>query len=59
MWLARDKNKELYIYKTKPIKISDKYFISKEGDKRYVDKGPFSEVTFENSPVEIELKIKK
>ena len=67
MWLARDSDGDLHLFALKPIKSP--FYISNITiwiNKEYVDdrnrirlKGDkFSEVTFENSPVEIELKLK-
>ena len=54
MWIARDKNGEIYLYPTKPDKhgyIFDGY------DWWQIKKDFFPEVTFENSPMEVELKL--
>ena len=58
LWIARDSNKELWIYDHKPIK-KDGFF---ELAKCFASELPiwaFPEVTFENSPHEVELKIVK
>lgn len=58
LWIARDKDGELYLYPSK----------SKKGDYRFVcgyvyedyinlNCDEFTEVTFENSPQEVELKL--
>jgi hypothetical protein len=56
LWIARDQNGEIYLYPTKPDKydcIFDAY------DWWQIKKDLFPEVTFENSPMEVELVIKK
>ena len=61
MWIARDKSKSLYLYNDKPIKETDSCFYPKKGNDSmlYINERMFPEVTFENSPVEVELKLKK
>jgi len=60
MWIARDKNQRLYIYKNKPERGRESF----EEDDCYrltcfeISQTLFPEVTWENSPVEVELKIK-
>lgn len=60
LWIARDKDGELYLYPNKPIKgdyrftcgyVYDDYITLNSGD--------FPEVTFGNSPQEVEVKIIK
>ena len=61
MWICRDKkDKALALYRSKPIK-NGSFFneYDEEGDKRiWIDRKYFPEVTFENSPMEVELKVK-
>ena len=58
MWIARDKDGELYFYSKKPVKLNN-CFASKNGHGIImIDEQLFPEVTFENSPREVELKIK-
>lgn len=67
LWIARDKNGELYLYRNKPelTKIeentNDEFWqdSSTYGYYCYLDNNEFPEVTFENSPQEIELKLVK
>ena len=60
MWIARDKQGMLAIFEDKPT------YSHKNGDiwltadfPFYIDKNNFPEVTFENSPMEVEINIKK
>ena len=57
-WIARDKDGLLYLYDNMPEKRSE-YFLSYTGyDDMPLDSRLFPEVTFENSPREVELKLK-
>ena len=70
MWIAREKGKngELRLFGNKPIKVENKHFW---GDEPIFDshntfglcwpdkEGTFKKITFENSPQEVELIIKK
>lgn len=68
MWLARDSDGDLHLFVLKPIKNSSRYTtdITIWVNKKYVDDinnirlkcNMFHEVTFDNSPVEVELKLK-
>ena len=60
MWIARDKDGSLFLYDTKPIR-SWEYFYSRRGFDIGIELNPYTfiEVTFENSPMEVELRIKK
>lgn len=62
MWIARDKDGDLWLYGQKPHKFRTRtdIFCSNENDEIYVKlyDNIFPEVTFENSPIEVELKIK-
>lgn len=60
MWLARDEDRTLYLYSSKPIKREDMNFwdLDEEDGDGYVnqiDSRLFSEVTYENSPQEIKI----
>ena len=61
MWICRDKDRALALYRSKPIKNGSFFNLyDEEGDKRiWIDRKYFPEVTFENSPMEVELVIKK
>lgn len=59
MWIARDKSGELYLYSHKPEKSADysNWFVSTSGLVMPIRPSLFPEVTWENSPVEVELKL--
>ena len=58
LWIARDYMfNSLYLYKNKPELDGDRW-ISDDG-MYSIDDDLFPEVTFENSPMEVELKLKK
>lgn len=61
MWIARDKNEDLWLYENKPYTFCMDIFLMQTDDELCdkLNKDLFPEVTFENSPVEVELKIKK
>lgn len=55
LWIARDKNGELYIYKNKPSIIKDS-FIDKEVEQGYelhLNKNLYPDVSYEKSPMEL------
>ena len=59
LWIARDKNSCLYLF-DKPPKLENSYFFPQRGyDSFLLDSELFPEVTFENSPQEVELKLVK
>ena len=63
LWIARDSNNTLWFHTLKPQlehhpKRDLDYWVSR-GDYYEVDQDFFPEVTFENSPMEVELVIKK
>lgn len=51
MWIARDKNNDLYAYSNRPVK-ENTFF--EGGDFLELDSNEFPEITWENSPVEIQ-----
>lgn len=65
LWIARDKDGELCLYRNKPelVKIEENtneefwQDSSNDGYYCYLDSSEFPEVTFENSPQEVELKL--
>lgn len=60
MWIARDKDGELWVFGDKPFTDRcNTYWTIRAGAAIKVDKKVLPEVTFENSPKEVELKLKK
>lgn len=61
LWIARDKNNDLALYTVKPTLYSNSYFDSRSSSTIVIemDKDLFPEVTFENSPQQVELKLVK
>ena len=60
MWIARNKDGTLALFKTKPICINDgNNILYWAGRLLYLSPYDFPEATFENSPMEVELVIKK
>lgn len=66
LWIARSENGLIAIYKRKPIKKYDTFTQKKywhlehaTGDYMCLADCSFPEVTFENSPQEVELKLIK
>lgn len=61
MWIARDKNGELYLHTITPFKMKDwlgmDYWCNKKACCLRLSDKNFPEVTFENSPQEVELKL--
>ena len=72
LWIARDKNGSLSLYACKPIEIGGSFYVH-DGSQRidydtsyvkgwYIDginRNSFPEVTFENSPQLVEIKLVK
>ena len=58
MWIARDQNGDLFLYPIKPDRYVTEYYVFFNGDDWWnIDSDLFPEVTFENSPQEVELKL--
>lgn len=55
IWFARDKSGFLYLHDKKPT-LDGEYWVS-NGSLSSIDIEYFPEVTFENSPQELELKL--
>ena len=56
MWIARDFGGGLYLFPEKPILMTD--YKCWDGEDWYkIDRDLFPEITFENSPMEVELKL--
>lgn len=56
LWIARDEDGELHLFCSKPIK-SGLYWIAGFGNELCINDNLFPEVTFENSPQEVEIKL--
>ena len=57
LWIARDLDGELKLYDNQPMIINE-WFVPQRGfDSLELDEQLFPEVTFENSPQEIEIKL--
>ena len=58
-WIARDRNykRQLFLYVDKPQSYEGIWY--SKGDCYDIDNRLFPEVTFKNSPMEVELVIKK
>lgn len=55
LWIARNKSGALVLWFNKPVKQGEGYY---SNDGFFVlDSAQFPEVTFENSPQEVELKL--
>lgn len=58
LWIARDKDGYLYLYDKKPIREKDYFDSNTEGKyNTLLHSSYFPEITFENSPREIEIKL--
>lgn len=65
MWIARDKDGELYLYNERPVREDSRYekgtfysgYFYGEYPSIRLDKNEFLEVTWENSPQQVELKL--
>lgn len=56
-WIARDKNGEVYLHREKPTRFINGVFAS--DDWWILERCDFPIVTFEKSPVEVEIVLKK
>lgn len=58
LYIARDKNEDLYLYECKPKKNEEFGMFFKNTGKIYnIDDSLFPEITWENSPQQVELKL--
>jgi len=57
LWIARDKNGSLWIHGAKPWKWSEQEWISNSAEQIKLPKSWFKEVTFKNSPRQVEIKL--
>lgn len=71
MWIARDlEDDSIWLYKSKPVKDGKSFMFNPIDDLddvielKYIDKGlhalfGIDNLTFENSPIELEVKVKQ
>ena len=60
LYVARDKNRDLYLYSEKPIKNIDEEGWYAQGGLIYIESDEFPNVKWEDEePTEVELTIKK
>lgn len=58
LWIARDDNNDLWVYVNKPVRFKNYFDTENETDyKMLIDEKSFPEITFENSPQQVELKL--
>lgn len=58
LWIARDKNGSLWLYNSEPKKEGGIYHNNDGvGDSLFLSQNILPEVTFENSPQEVKLKL--
>ena len=56
VWVARDDDRSLWIYTTKPVKGGGMFqSCSATGDMFQIDDSVYPEITFENSPIRVKL----
>lgn len=55
MWIARDKNGELWIFENKPVKEDDIYNNSDSDYMKISDKTVFPELKWEDEPLEVDF----
>lgn len=59
LWIARNEDGILFLYESKPYLDMDNEWDSDDNDYLVIYESQFPEVTFENSPQEVELKLVK
>lgn len=57
VWVARDKDGELYLYDANPKRRSECFGSQFWGHSMVLDESMFPEVTWENSPWKVELNL--
>lgn len=57
LWLARDADGALFLYDTKPIKSRGRFTGELFNHSYRIATSEFPEVTYENSPQKVELKL--
>ena len=59
LWIARDGNKDLYLFPDKPELDEHDTIYCGQSEWIKIPSTMFPEITFDNSPVEVELTIRK
>ena len=54
-WLARDKDGSLFLYDEEPMRSTDMFTISKQGNYMPISQEKYTNVTWENSPIKLKL----
>lgn len=57
LWIARDKSQELCLYTEEPVRYKGTFIPKENEDCILLFSDEFPEVTWENSPKKVELKI--
>ena len=55
MYIARDKDGQLYLFEHRPIKIKGAYFMSEKGNCMRLKQSEYPCVTFDNSTLKCKL----
>ena len=58
LWIARDESGGLWMFESKPIKVRESFTQQPLSQIYSIDDNLFPEVTFENSPMEVEIVLK-
>ena len=59
LWIARDRDGSLYLWDEQPYRYADNESWEPFVGKLWLNDEDFPEVTWENSPMEVELKLKE
>ena len=59
LWIARERTNILYLYRDKPVRLQYGFLPSTSFFFKMADNSLFPEVTFENSPQQVEIKLIK
>ena len=57
LWIARERTNIVYLYRDKPVRLQYGFLPSTPFFFKIEDNSLFPEITFENSPQKIELKL--
>jgi len=57
-WVARDENGDLNLFEVNPVKVGEKWW-DRDYGKTPLDRTCFSELSWKNKPIEVELLIRK